>query len=170
MRFSLQTREIIADSIETVTCAQHHDACIAIPGCDKNMPGVIMAFARHNRPSIMVYGGSIKPGYSETLRKTINISTCYESHGAYIYKTLEAQSEGRHSGDEIMNDIEQHACPGAGACGGMYTANTMSTSIEGTFTPPSQFRSIPKHSNLEMQQWACLSPTLQRPRPSHPPK
>jgi dihydroxy-acid dehydratase len=132
MRFSLQTREIIADSIETVTCAQHHDACIAIPGCDKNMPGVIMAFARHNRPSIMVYGGSIKPGYSDTLRKTINISTCYESHGAYIYKTLEAQSEGRHSADEIMNDIEQHACPGAGACGGMYTANTMSTSIEGT--------------------------------------
>ncbi|CAN9116250.1 unnamed protein product [Alternaria alternata] len=93
MRFSLQTREVIADSIETVTCAQHHDACIAIPGCDKNMPGVIMAFARHNRPSLMVYGGSIMPGYSETLKKPINISTCYESHGAYIYKNLKSATE-----------------------------------------------------------------------------
>jgi dihydroxy-acid dehydratase len=135
MRFSLQTREIIADSIETVTCAQHHDACIAIPGCDKNMPGVIMAFARHNRPSIMVYGGSIMPGYSETLKKPINISTCYESHGAYIYKNLKSASEGQFSPDEIMEDIERNACPGAGACGGMYTANTMSTSIEGMWKP-----------------------------------
>jgi dihydroxy-acid dehydratase len=131
MRFSLQTREIIADSIETVTCAQHHDACIALPGCDKNMPGVIMAFARHNRPSIMVYGGSIMPGYSETLRRPINISTCYEKHGAYIYKNLDSAEPGKFSPDEIMEDIEKNACPGAGACGGMYTANTMSTSIEG---------------------------------------
>lgn len=131
MRFSLQTREIIADSIETVTCAQHHDACIAIPGCDKNMPGVIMAFARHNRPSLMVYGGSIMPGYSETLKKPINISTCYEKHGAYIYKNLQSAEIGKFSPDEIMEDIERNACPGAGACGGMYTANTMSTSIEG---------------------------------------
>jgi dihydroxy-acid dehydratase len=127
--------EIIADSIETVTCAQHHDACIAIPGCDKNMPGVIMAFARHNRPSIMVYGGSIMPGYSETLKKPINISTCYEKHGAYIYKNLESAEPGKFSPDEIMEDIERNACPGAGACGGMYTANTMSTSIEGTYLP-----------------------------------
>jgi dihydroxy-acid dehydratase len=136
MRFSLQTREIIADSIETVTCAQHHDACIAIPGCDKNMPGVIMAFARHNRPSIMVYGGSIMPGYSETLKKPINISTCYEKHGAYIYKNLESAEKGKFSPDEIMDDIERNACPGAGACGGMYTANTMSTSIEGMHIYP----------------------------------
>jgi dihydroxy-acid dehydratase len=135
MRFSLQTREIIADSIETVTCAQHHDACIAIPGCDKNMPGVIMAFARHNRPSIMVYGGSIMPGYSETLKKPINISTCYEKHGAYIYKNLQSAEVGKFTPDEIMDDIERNACPGAGACGGMYTANTMSTSIEGMLKP-----------------------------------
>jgi dihydroxy-acid dehydratase len=143
MRFSLQTREIIADSIETVTCAQHHDACIAIPGCDKNMPGVIMAFARHNRPSIMVYGGSIKPGYSETLRKPINISTCYEAHGAYIYKTLQGQTEGKYTPEEIMEDIEQNACPGAGACGGMYTANTMSTSIEGIYNHLNYTSDIP---------------------------
>lgn len=133
MRFSLQTREIIADSIETVTCAQHHDACIAIPGCDKNMPGCIMAMARHNRPSIMIYGGTIKVGYSKLLRKPINISTCYEASGAYVYNTLKQPDDGGDTSktkDEILDDIEQHACPGAGACGGMYTANTMATAIE----------------------------------------
>ena len=133
MRFSLQTREIIADSIETVTCAQHHDACITLPGCDKNMPGCIMAMARHNRPSLMIYGGSIAPGYSKLLRKPINISTCYEASGAYIYNTLKQPDDGgdqTKTKDEIMVDIEQHACPGAGACGGMYTANTMATAIE----------------------------------------
>ncbi|KAL8680535.1 MAG: hypothetical protein Q9186_003286 [Xanthomendoza sp. 1 TL-2023] len=133
MRFSLQTREIIADSIETVTCAQHHDACIAIPGCDKNMPGCIMAMARHNRPSIMIYGGTIAVGYSKLLRKPINIATCYEAAGAYTYNTLFQPDDGgdtSKSKDEIMEDIERHACPGAGACGGMYTANTMATAIE----------------------------------------
>ena len=133
MRFSLQTREIIADSIETVTCAQHHDACIALPGCDKNMPGVVMAFARHNRPSVMIYGGSIAVGYSNLLRKPINISTCYEAHGAYIYNTLKQPEDGgdqTKTKDQIMDDIEHHACPGAGACGGMYTANTMAAAIE----------------------------------------
>lgn len=75
MRFSLQTREIIADSIETVTCAQHHDANIAIPGCDKNMPGVIIAAARHNRPFVMIYGGTIMKGHSKLLNKDVNIST-----------------------------------------------------------------------------------------------
>ena len=133
MRFSLQTREIIADSIETVTCAQHHDACITLPGCDKNMPGCIMAVARHNRPSLMIYGGAIAVGYSKLLRKPINISTCYEASGAYIYDSLKQPDDGgdtTKTKDEIMDDIEQHACPGAGACGGMYTANTMATAIE----------------------------------------
>lgn len=133
MRFSLQTREIIADSIETVTCAQHHDANISIPGCDKNMPGVIMAAARHNRPFLMIYGGTIKKGFSKLLGKDVNISTCYEASGAYIYDRLRAAEdpgkEGRTPSD-VMDDLEQHACPGAGACGGMYTANTMSTAIE----------------------------------------
>jgi dihydroxy-acid dehydratase len=130
MRFSLQTREIIADSIETVTCAQAHDACIAFPGCDKNMPGVIMGFARHNRPSIMVYGGSIKPGYSKTLGRAVNISSCYEASGAYTYDTLKNPDNPSITKDEIMDDLERNSCPGAGACGGMYTANTMSTAIE----------------------------------------
>jgi dihydroxy-acid dehydratase len=133
MRFSLQTREIIADSVETVTCAQYHDACIAIPGCDKNMPGVVMGMARHNRPSIMIYGGTINIGYSEHLRKPINISTCFEAAGAYAYDTLRQPDDGGDTSktkDEIMDDLEQHACPSAGACGGMFTANTMATAIE----------------------------------------
>ncbi|ORY63287.1 dihydroxy-acid/6-phosphogluconate dehydratase [Pseudomassariella vexata] len=133
MRYSLQTRDLIADSIETVTCAQHHDANISIPGCDKNMPGVIMAAARHNRPFIMVYGGTIRKGHSSLLEKDINVSTCYEASGAYAYGRLNAKSnpgtQGRTPSD-VMTDLERHACPGAGACGGMYTANTMATAIE----------------------------------------
>lgn len=133
MRYSLQTREIIADSIETLTCAQHHDANISIPGCDKNMPGVIMAAARHNRPFLMIYGGTIRKGYSNLLEDHINISTCYESSGAYIYGKLQAKCRSGEPGrtpSDVMSDIEKHACPGAGACGGMYTANTMATAIE----------------------------------------
>ncbi|KAH1491223.1 hypothetical protein LV164_000816 [Aspergillus fumigatus] len=133
MRFSLQTREIIADSVETVTCAQYHDACIAIPGCDKNMPGVVMGMARHNRPSLMIYGGTIQVGYSKLLRKRVNVSTCFEAAGAYAYDTLRQPDDGgdtSKSKDEIMDDIERHACPSAGACGGMFTANTMATAIE----------------------------------------
>jgi dihydroxy-acid dehydratase len=133
MRFSLQSREIIADSVETVTCAQYHDACIAIPGCDKNMPGVVMGMARHNRPSIMIYGGTIQIGYSNLLRKPVNISTCFEAAGAYAYDTLRQPDDGgdtSKSKDEIMDDLERHACPSAGACAGMFTANTMATAIE----------------------------------------
>ncbi|GFF29391.1 dihydroxy-acid dehydratase, mitochondrial [Aspergillus udagawae] len=133
MRFSLQSREIIADSVETVTCAQYHDACIAIPGCDKNMPGVVMGMARHNRPSLMIYGGTIQIGYSNLLRKRVNVSTCFEAAGAYAYDTLRQPDDGGDTSktkDEIMDDIERHACPTAGACGGMFTANTMATAIE----------------------------------------
>ncbi|KAI0481307.1 dihydroxy-acid/6-phosphogluconate dehydratase [Xylariaceae sp. FL0804] len=133
MRYSLQSRDLIADSIETVTCAQHHDANIAIPGCDKNMPGVVMAAARHNRPFLMIYGGTIRKGHSRLLERDINASTCFEASGAYAYGRLRAatdpDAEGRTPCD-VMTDIERHACPGAGACGGMYTANTMATAIE----------------------------------------
>ena len=130
MRFSLQSREIIADSIETVTCAQFHDACITIPGCDKNMPGCVMAMARHNRPSIMIYGGSIKAGYSPLLDKRINVSTALEAHGAYIFNNLANPKDPSQTKDDILGDIEKYACPGQGACGGMFTANTMATAIE----------------------------------------
>lgn len=133
MRFSLQTRELIADSIESVTSAQHHDANISIPGCDKNMPGVVMAAARHNRPFIMIYGGTILKGHSSLLERNVNIGTCFEASGAYAYDRLQAKTDagapGRQSSD-VLADIERHACPGAGACGGMYTANTMATAIE----------------------------------------
>ncbi|EKD19602.1 uncharacterized protein L3040_002520 [Drepanopeziza brunnea f. sp. 'multigermtubi'] len=133
MRFSLLTREIIADSIETLTCAQHHDANISIPGCDKNMPGVVMAAARYNRPFVMIYGGTMKKGFSKLLNKTVNISTCYEASGAFVYGRLKAAENPGEKGctpSDVMDDLEQHACPGVGACGGMYTANTMSTAIE----------------------------------------
>ncbi|CAK7205358.1 hypothetical protein SEUCBS139899_008128 [Sporothrix eucalyptigena] len=144
MRFSLLTREIIADSIETVTSAQHHDANVSIPGCDKNMPGVIMAAARHNRPFVMIYGGTILKGKSSLLAKEINISTCYEAAGAYNYGKLHAapgckvkkqavngkDTLAEPTPSDVMEDIERHACPGVGACGGMYTANTMATAIE----------------------------------------
>ncbi|KAJ1337189.1 dihydroxy-acid dehydratase [Microdochium nivale] len=133
MRFSLQSRDLIADSIETVTCAQHHDANISIPGCDKNMPGVVMAAARHNRPFIMIYGGTIRKGYSQLLEREVNVSTCYEASGAFAYGRLQAKTNpdapGRTPSD-VMSDLEHHSCPGAGACGGMYTANTMATAIE----------------------------------------
>lgn len=92
-----------------------------------------MGMARHNRPSLMIYGGSIAKGYSKLLRQTINISTCYEAFGSYAYDTLRQPDDGGDTSktkDEIMEDIERHACPGAGACGGMYTANTMATAIE----------------------------------------
>ncbi|KAI9745147.1 MAG: hypothetical protein M1818_001425 [Claussenomyces sp. TS43310] len=157
MRFSLQTREVIADSIETVTCAQRHDANISIPGCDKNMPGVIMAAARHNRPFVMIYGGTIRKGHSRLLDKTVNISTCYEAEGALAYGKLHAATnagdKGRTPGD-VMEDIAQHACPGIGACGGMYTANTMSTAIEamGLCLPGSS--SNPADSPAKMRECA----------------
>lgn len=133
MRFSLQSREIIADSIETVTCAQHHDANISIPGCDKNMPGVLIAAARHNRPFLMIYGGTIRKGYSKLMSKYVNISTCYEAAGALAYgklKAAECPGEKGRTPSDVMEELEQHSCPGVGACGGMYTANTMSTAIE----------------------------------------
>ena len=131
MRFSLQSRELIADSIETMTFAQHHDACVAIPGCDKNMPGCVMGIARHNRPSVVVYGGSQRGGYSKLIKKPININTPYEAGGAYIFGKLAAwDDEGKSSPEKILCDIERNAVPGAGACGGMYTANSLATVIE----------------------------------------
>ncbi len=119
MSYSLQSREIIADSIETVMGAQWYDGLIAIPGCDKNMPGTIIAMGRLNRPAIMLYGGTIKPGHSHG--KTLDIVSAFQSYGEFIaHKISEEQRE----------DIVKHSCPGAGACGGMYTANTMATAIE----------------------------------------
>ncbi|WP_343701897.1 dihydroxy-acid dehydratase [Chitinophaga sp.] len=119
MRYSLVSRDLIADSIETVCGAQYYDALITVPGCDKNMPGSLMAMGRLNRPSIMVYGGSIAPGKYKG--QDLNIISAFEALGQKIAGNL---SEADFKG------IVQNSCPGAGACGGMYTANTMSSGIE----------------------------------------
>jgi dihydroxy-acid dehydratase len=119
MSYSLPSRDLIADSIETVMRAQWYDALVTIPGCDKNMPGSVMAMARLNRPSLMVYGGTIRAGFA--LGKPRDIISAFQSYGEYLAGTIT---------DEQRLDIVQHACPGAGACGGMYTANTMAVAIE----------------------------------------
>jgi dihydroxy-acid dehydratase len=119
MRYSLVSRDIIADSIETVCGAQYYDGLIAVPGCDKNMPGAIIAMGRLNRPAIMVYGGTIAPGHYKG--EDLNIVSAFEALGKKIAGQL---SEADFKG------IIQHSCPGAGACGGMYTANTMASAIE----------------------------------------
>lgn len=122
-----------------------------------------MAMARHNRPSLMIYGGTIAVGYSNLLRKPINISTCYEASGAYAYDSLKQPEDGgdrTKTKDEIMDDIEQHACPGAGACGGMYTANTMATAIEsmGLTLPGSS--STPAASPAKMRECMKAADTI----------
>lgn len=131
MRFSLQSREIIADSIETVTCAHVYDACIAIPGCDKNLPGVVMGITRHNRPSIVVYGGTQHKGHSLIMGKPIDMNTPSEARGAYALGILQQWSkDGSHTAEELIDEIEKKCVPEAGACAGMYTANSLATVIE----------------------------------------
>ncbi|KAK0355434.1 hypothetical protein LTS02_006733 [Friedmanniomyces endolithicus] len=161
MRFSLQTREIIADSIETVTCAQFHDACVTIAGCDKNMPGAIMGMTRTNRPGIMIYGGSTKPGYSKLLKKEINITTALEAHGAYIYDNLRNPADPSQTKEALLSDIEKGAIPGQGACGGMFTANTMATAIEtlGLSLPGSA--STPASSPEKMRECKKVAEAIQ---------
>jgi len=119
MRYSLVSRDVIADSIEAVCGAQYYDALIALPGCDKNMPGSVMAMGRLNRPSIMVYGGTIKAGHYKG--EDLNIVSAFEALGKKIAGQM----------DEIdFKEIIRNSCPGAGACGGIYTANTMASAIE----------------------------------------
>ena len=119
MRYSLVSRDVIADSIEAVCGAQYYDALIALPGCDKNMPGSLIAMGRLNRPAIMVYGGTIAPGKYNG--QDLNIVSAFEALGQKLAGTLS---------EEDFKGIVKHACPGAGACGGMYTANTMASAIE----------------------------------------
>src|ERR1700685_3041262 len=119
MRYSLVSRDVIADSIETNAGAQYYDALIAIPGCDKNMPGCVMAMGRLNRPALMIYGGTIQPGCLGD--KKLDIISAFQSYGEYL--------AGKIS-DEERAAIVRRSCPGAGACGGMYTANTMASAIE----------------------------------------
>jgi dihydroxy-acid dehydratase len=119
MSYSLQSRDLIADSIETVMGAQWYDALVTIPGCDKNMPGCLIGMGRLNRPSLMVYGGSIRAGHSHG--QVLDVISAFQSYGEYLAGRID---------DGQRKDIVEHACPGAGACGGMYTANTMACAIE----------------------------------------
>jgi dihydroxy-acid dehydratase len=119
MSYSLQSRDLIADSIETVMSAQWYDANISLPGCDKNMPGCLIAMGRLNRPALMIYGGTIKPGHYRD--QTLDIVSAFQSYGEFIAGKID---------EATRHNIVNHACPGAGACGGMYTANTMASAIE----------------------------------------
>jgi dihydroxy-acid dehydratase len=119
MSFSLQSRDLIADSIETVMSGQWYDANISLPGCDKNMPGCLIAMGRLNRPALMVYGGTIRAGHSEGQK--LDVISAFQSYGEFLAGKID---------EKRRREIIRHACPGAGACGGMYTANTMASAIE----------------------------------------
>jgi dihydroxy-acid dehydratase len=119
MSYSLQSRDLIADSIETVMSAQWYDANVSIPGCDKNMPGCLMAMGRLNRPALMVYGGTIRPGHRGP--DTLDVISAFQSYGQYLAGSID---------DDARREIVRLSCPGPGACGGMYTANTMAAAIE----------------------------------------
>jgi len=119
MSYSLQSRDLIADSIETVMSAQWYDANISLPGCDKNMPGCLIAMGRLNRPALMIYGGTIKPGHYNS--ETLDIVSAFQSYGEFIAGKID---------ETTRRNIVNNSCPGAGACGGMYTANTMASAIE----------------------------------------
>ena len=119
MSYSLQSRDLIADSIETVMGAQWYDANVSIPGCDKNMPGCVMAMGRVNRPALMVYGGTIRAGHWDD--RPLDVVSAFQSYGEFIAHKID---------ERARQAIVRNACPGAGACGGMYTANTMASAIE----------------------------------------
>ena len=144
MKCSLLSRDVIADSIETVMRAQWYDGNVAIPGCDKNMPGTMMAASRLDRPTIIVYGGTIRPGH--LAGKKLDIVSAFEAYGQWLAKEID---------EEELREVLRHSIPGAGACGGMYTANTMGSAIEtlGMSLPYSS--SIPATADEKSQE--CLS-------------
>ena len=121
MAYSLQSRDLIADGIETMMASQFYDANLAIPGCDKNMPGCIMAMGRVNRPSVMVYGGTIRAGCRPGKSEKLDIISAFQAYGEYVTGQID---------DAERLSVVKDACPGPGACGGMYTANTMAAAIE----------------------------------------
>jgi dihydroxy-acid dehydratase len=141
MSYSLQSRDLIADSIETVMAAQWYDANVSIPGCDKNMPGCIMAMARVNRPSLMVYGGTIRAGCADGQK--LDIVSAFQSYGEYLTG---------HISEEVRQNIVRHSCPGAGACGGMYTANTTASAIEALGMSLPYSSSTPAEDELKLAE------------------
>ncbi len=151
MNYSLQSRELIADSIETTMAAHWYDANVSVMGCDKNMPGSVIAMGRLNRPSIMVYGGTIRPGHYKD--QTLDIVSAFEGLGQWVAgKITEADLKG----------ILQNACPGAGACGGMYTANTMASAIEALGMSLPYSSSQPATAPEKIEECKKLGPAIRK--------
>ncbi len=150
MSYSLQSRDLIADSIETVMKAQWYDANVSLPGCDKNMPGSVMAMGRVNVPSIMVYGGTIRPGQSPD-GQPLDVVSAFQSYGEYIAERIT---------DDQRSQIVRFACPGAGACGGMYTANTMASAIEAMGMTLPYSSSNPATSEEKRKECLAVGPAL----------
>ena len=153
MSFSLQSRDLIADSIETVMSAQWYDANISIPGCDKNMPGALIAMGRLNRPSIMVYGGTIRPGVNPSDGGPLDIVSAFQTFGAYSAGLIT---------DEERQGIVRNSCPGAGACGGMYTANTMASAIEALGMSLPYSSSVPAEDPLKRDECRLAGAAVRR--------
>ena len=149
MRYSLPSRELIADSIETITAAQHYDGLITIMGCDKNMPGAMMAMSRLNRPALMIYGGSIAPGHLNGDK--LDVISSFEALGQHLAGKITL---------ERFEEVVRRSCPGAGACGGMFTANTMASAIEviGMSLPYSS--SNPAESREKVDECRSAGPAL----------
>ncbi len=150
MSYSLQSRDLIADSIETVMKAQWYDANVSLPGCDKNMPGSVMAMGRVNVPSIMVYGGTIRPGHAPD-GQPLDVVSAFQSYGEYIAERIT---------DDQRSQIVRFACPGAGACGGMYTANTMASAIEAMGMTLPYSSSNPATSEEKRKECLAVGPAL----------
>ena len=143
MSYSLPSRDLIADSIETMMRAHWYDAAISIPGCDKNMPGCMIAMGRLNRPSLMIYGGTIRAGRHEG--QSIDIVSAFQSYGEYLAGSID---------DDVRRTIVKNSCPGPGACGGMYTANTMASAIEAMGMTLPYSSSTPAESEGKLKE--CL--------------
>ncbi|HEY2761449.1 MAG TPA: dihydroxy-acid dehydratase [Pirellulales bacterium] len=157
MCYSLQSRDLIADSIETVMHAQWYDANISIPGCDKNMPGCLIAMARVNRPALMIYGGTIKPGHMPASSaghaegETLDIVSAFQCYGEFVAGSID---------EPTRKTIVQKSCPGAGACGGMYTANTMASAIEALGMSLPYSASIPAEDPAKLDECIRAGATI----------
>jgi dihydroxy-acid dehydratase len=151
MSYSLQSRDLIADSIETVMAAQWYDANVSIPGCDKNMPGCIMAMGRLNRPSLMVYGGTIRAGCRDG--EKLDVVSAFQSYGQYLAGNID---------EKERSEIVRLSCPGAGACGGMYTANTMASAIEALGMSLPYSSSTPAEDELKLAECVNSGAAIRR--------
>ena len=152
MSFSLQSRDLIADSIETVMAGQWYDANVSLPGCDKNMPGCLIAMGRLNRPSLMVYGGTIRAGHGDGHSK-LDVISAFQSYGQFLAGAIT---------EPQRQEILRHSCPGAGACGGMYTANTMASAIEALGMSLPYSSSTPAEDPKKLQECFEAGRTIHR--------